>query len=145
MDSKPAILAVAHAFPEHYYPQEAMLEALRRHWAHGHANLGRLERIHHNVGVKGRHLALPIQEYEGLQGFGAKNKAWIRSALDLGETVLCSLFDKAEIEPRHVSQRLFEKLGLGLCQAFGHQMDHRDPDPRFAGFAKGFVILGETS
>src|SRR5512142_1511145 len=82
IEAMPTIRAIAHAFPDHYYPQEAMLEALREHWAKGHSNLDRLERIHHSVGVNGRHLALPMEEYEGLDGFAGKNSAWIRCALD---------------------------------------------------------------
>ncbi len=103
----PTIRAVTHAFPDHYYAQEVLLGALREHWTKAHSNLDRLERIHHSVGVKGRHLALPIGEYEGLQGFEAKNRAWIRSALDLGETVLCRLFETLEMEPVDVSQIIF--------------------------------------
>ncbi len=67
----PSIAAVTHAFPDHYYPQELMLAALRQHWSKSHFNLDRLERIHHSVGVNGRHLALPIEDYEGLEGFEA--------------------------------------------------------------------------
>ncbi len=84
-----------------------MLAALRQHWAKGHSNLDRLERIHHSVGVNGRHLALPIDEYEPLDGFAAKNKAWIRCALDLGETVVCGLLDKANMQPAEVSEFVF--------------------------------------
>lgn len=104
----PSITAVTHVFPEHYYPQEVLLDALRSHWTNnGHSNLGRLEQIHRNVGVKGRHLALPLEEYEGLQGLEAKNNAWIRSALDLGENVVCDLLEKAEMQPDQVSQLIF--------------------------------------
>jgi alkylresorcinol/alkylpyrone synthase len=103
----PLISAVTHVFPDHYYPQEILLGALREHWTKTHSNLDRLERIHRNVGVNGRHLALPMEEYEGLQGWEAKNNAWIRCALDLGETVLCNLFDKAEIQPDQVSELVF--------------------------------------
>src|SRR5512141_2551512 len=111
----PFIRAVTHAFPEHYYSQEAMLAALREHWAKGHSNLDRLERIHHSVGVTGRHLALPIGDYEALESFEAKNNAWIRSALDLGETVLCSLFEKGNIKPSEVSQIIFTTVtGIGV-------------------------------
>jgi alkylresorcinol/alkylpyrone synthase len=111
----PSITAVTHAFPDHYYSQEAMLAALREHWAKGHSNLDRLERIHHSVGVTGRHLALPMEEYEALEGFAAKNTAWIRCALDLGETVLCNLFEQAKMEPGDVSQIIFTTVtGIGV-------------------------------
>jgi alkylresorcinol/alkylpyrone synthase len=110
----PSIAAVTHVFPNHYYPQEILLDALRKHWTKVHSNLNRLEQIHHNVGVNGRHLALPLEEYEKLQGFEAKNNAWIRSALDLGESVLCNLFEKAEMQPDQVSQLIFTTV-TGVC------------------------------
>lgn len=111
----PSIRAVTHAFPEHYYPQEVLFQALRDHWSKGHSNLDRLERIHHNVGVNGRYLALPIEEYEQLEGMEAKNKAWLRAALDLGETVLCDLFDKVEMQPDQISQITFTTVtGIGV-------------------------------
>ncbi len=111
----PSIAATTHVFPDHYYPQEIMLAALRQHWAKGHSNLDRLERIHHSVGVKGRHLALPIEAYEPLEGFEAKNKAWVQCALDLGETVLCNLFEKAQIKPAEVSEIIFTTVtGIGV-------------------------------
>src|SRR5512140_155295 len=110
----PGIAAVTHVFPEHYYTQEVMLAALRQHWAKGHSNLDRLERIHHNVGVNGRHLALPIQEYEALDGFAAKNNAWMRCALDLGERVVCGVLDKANMQPADISQIIFTTVtGIG--------------------------------
>ncbi len=111
----PFIAAVTHAFPDHYYSREVMLAALREHWSKGHSNLDRLERIHHSAGVNGRHLALPIEDYEALEGFEAKNNAWIRCALDLGETVLCRLFEKANIKPADVSQIIFTTVtGIGV-------------------------------
>ena len=111
----PTITAVTHVFPDHYYPQEVMLAALRQHWAKGHSNLDRLERIHHSVGVNGRHLALPIEEYEGLEGFEAKNNAWIRSALDLGESVVCDVIEKAKMTPGAVSELIFTTVtGIGV-------------------------------
>lgn len=111
----PSIMAVTHVFPEHYYPQEVLLEALRTHWTKRHSNINRLEQIHHNVGVSGRHLALPIEEYEALDGFAGKNDAWIRVALNLGETVLCNLFDKAKMQPGEISQIIFTTVtGIGV-------------------------------
>src|SRR5512141_1024852 len=111
----PFIRAVTHVLPEHYYSQEIMLAALREHWAKGHSNLDRLERIHHSVGVTGRHLALPIEEYEDLKTFAAKNNAWVRSALDLGETVVCNLLAQAKLQPGDISEFVFTTVtGLAV-------------------------------
>src|SRR5215211_4350823 len=113
----PFIHTVTHVFPDHYYPQEILLDALRKHWIQGkaHSNFNRLEQIHRNVGVNGRHLALPMDEYETLEGLEAKNNAWIRSALDLGEAVVCDLLEKADMQPDQVSQIIFTTVtGIGV-------------------------------
>ncbi len=103
----PSIVAVTHAFPDHYYTQEVMLAALRQHWSKGHSNLDRLEHIHHSVGVHGRHLALPIEQYEGLEGFKGKNNAWMRCALDVGESAVCNLLERANMKPADISELIF--------------------------------------
>ena len=36
-----------------------------------------LERIHRATGVQRRHLALPLETYAGMDGFGATNDAFI--------------------------------------------------------------------
>lgn len=78
------IAAVGRAFPSHYYDQGQLLEALRRHWMRDHFNPDRVERLHRNVLVSGRHLALPIEEYEALETWGQANDAWIRVAQEVG-------------------------------------------------------------
>jgi alkylresorcinol/alkylpyrone synthase len=79
------IAAVGSALPAHYYDQATLLEAFKRRWAKRHHNLDRLERLHQNVLVGGRHLALPLEEYDGLTTWGKANDAWIRVAQDVGE------------------------------------------------------------
>ena len=43
-----------------------------------------LERLHANAGVSHRHLALPLQRYAGMSGFGEANDEFIRVGVDLG-------------------------------------------------------------
>lgn len=78
------ISAVGKAFPPHYYSQERLLAALKSEWAKEHHNPSRLDRLHRNVLVGGRHLALPIEEYEALETWGQANDAWIRVAQEVG-------------------------------------------------------------
>jgi alkylresorcinol/alkylpyrone synthase len=78
------IVAVGEAFPRNYYDQDTLLAAFREHWSERHYNLDRLERLHRNVLVGGRHLALPMEEYAALDTFGKANDAWIRVALEVG-------------------------------------------------------------
>lgn len=88
----PQIAAVGAAFPRHYYDQETLLAALRGYWEQRYFNLDRIEQLHKNVLVGGRHLALPIEEYPGLTTFGQSNSAWIRVAEEIGgEAVLDAL------------------------------------------------------
>lgn len=79
------IASVGAAFPPNYYDQDQLIAAFREHWGKRHKNLDRLERLHRNVLVGGRHLALPMEEYEQLERWGQANDAWIRVAQQVGE------------------------------------------------------------
>jgi alkylresorcinol/alkylpyrone synthase len=89
------IAAVGLALPPHYYDQDTLLEAFKRHWAKRHHNLERLEDLHRNVLVGGRHLALPMEEYERLDSWGKANDAWIRVAQEVGESAVRQALDRA--------------------------------------------------
>lgn len=82
------IAAVGSALPPHYYDQETLLAALREHWRTRYFNLDRLEQLHRNVLVGGRHLALALEDYAGLDTFGKANDAWIRVAEQVGGEAL---------------------------------------------------------
>jgi alkylresorcinol/alkylpyrone synthase len=96
------IAAVGHAFPQHYYDQAQLIEALKSVWLQEHFNAERVERLHRNVKVAGRYLALPLEEYRGLASWGAANDAWIRVALDVGGRALEAALDQAGLEPEQV-------------------------------------------
>jgi alkylresorcinol/alkylpyrone synthase len=96
------VASVGVGFPAHYYDQEALLEALRRQWGERYFNLDRLERLHRNVLVGGRYLALPIDEYAALDGFGGANDAWIRVATDVGEAAVADALAGAGLAPADV-------------------------------------------
>lgn len=78
------ILSVGRAFPENYYDQDSLIAAFRKHWGKRHFNLDRLESLHRNVLVGGRHLALPLEEYARLASFTESNDAYIRVGVELG-------------------------------------------------------------
>ncbi|MEJ2084228.1 MAG: type III polyketide synthase, partial [Acidobacteriota bacterium] len=83
------IAAVGKAFPPNYYSQESLLEAFRDVWAGELFNQERLERLHKNVLVGGRHLALPLEEYqECMESWGKANDAWIEVAQEIGEAAI---------------------------------------------------------
>lgn len=83
------ICGVASAFPKNYYSQDVIREALKSRWSDKLEKPQVLDRLHSNVGVRGRHLALPIAAYEHLSTWGQANDAWIQTAQDLGEQALC--------------------------------------------------------
>ncbi len=93
------IAAVGTALPPHFYDQETLLAAARELWQGKLFHLERLEQIHRNVLVGGRHLALPLEEYPRLASFGAANDAWIRVAAEVGETALRRGLERAGLEP----------------------------------------------
>jgi alkylresorcinol/alkylpyrone synthase len=89
------IAGVGSALPPHYYDQVTLLEAFREHWAERYFNLRRLEQLHENVLVGGRHLALPMEEYRGLQTWGQANDHWVRVAQELGGQAILQALGEA--------------------------------------------------
>ena len=79
------IVSAASAFPEHYYSQEMLLAALQEYWGDQIENPQVLRRLHRHVGVDGRFLSLPKEEYVKMKTWGEANQHWIRTAKDLGE------------------------------------------------------------
>jgi alkylresorcinol/alkylpyrone synthase len=126
--TRPRILSVAQAFPPYFVEQETLLAAFRELWGEKHFNLDRLEQLHRAVRVGGRHLALPIEAYRELASFSARNDAWIRAAVDVGEDAVRKALLAADVAPAQVDHlyfvtvtgiatpsidaRLVERLGL---------------------------------
>ncbi len=100
------VAAVGKAFPPHYQGQEELLAAFRRHWAREHYNPRRLERLHRNVLVGGRHLALPLAEYGRLETWGQANDAWIRVAQEVGERAVRDALERAGLGTKDVGALL---------------------------------------
>ncbi|RYZ41066.1 MAG: type III polyketide synthase [Myxococcaceae bacterium] len=103
----PCLSAVGRALPPHYASQEQLIAALRDVWATKHFNLDRLEDLHRNVQVGGRHLALPLDAYPALATFQQRNDAWIRVATELSETVARQALERAGLTPKDVDHVFF--------------------------------------
>lgn len=101
------IASVGKAFPRFYYSQDELLGALKKLWATRHHNLGRLEQLHKNVLVGGRHLALPLEEYERLESWGQANDAWIRVAQEIGGEAVLQALERAGLTPSDVDALYF--------------------------------------
>ena len=101
------IAAVGRALPPHYYDQQTLLAALQRRWADRFFNPERIERLHRNVLVGGRHLALPLEEYEGLTTWGKANDAWIRVAQEVGGQAVLDGLSKAGLSRDEIDALIF--------------------------------------
>lgn len=101
------IAAVGKALPPHFYDQGTLLEALQRRWSGKFFNPERLERLHRNVLVGGRHLALPIAEYDQLTTWGQANDAWIRVAQEVGGAAVLDALGRAGLTPADVDSLIF--------------------------------------
>ena len=101
------IAAVGRAFPPHYYDQQTLIDALRRRWADRFFNPERLERLHRNVLVGGRHLALPLEEYERLTTWGEANDAWIRVAQEVGAQAVLDGLARAGLSREEIETLIF--------------------------------------
>lgn len=103
----PRVQSVARALPDHYATQDELIGALRALWAKEHFNVERLEDLHRSVQVGGRHLALPLADYPGLTTFEARNDAWTRAAVDLGERAVRDALTAAGLGPADVDHIFF--------------------------------------
>jgi alkylresorcinol/alkylpyrone synthase len=97
------IASVASAFPEHYYKQEVLVEALKNDWRHRLPNPDILDRLDESMKVDGRYVVRPIEFYENMHTWGQANDAWIEHAVDLGEKSLCRALVRAGLEPGDLS------------------------------------------
>ena len=102
------IESVGKAFPPNYYDQEALLESLGRVWSKRIFNQDRLESLHRNVLVGGRHLALPLAEYEErVTSWGAANDAWIEVAQEIGAAAIREAMAKAGLSLAEIGCLIF--------------------------------------
>lgn len=101
------IAAVGRALPPHFYDQQTLLAALQKRWADRFFNPERLERLHRNVLVGGRHLALPLEEYETLTTWGKANDAWIRVAQEVGAQAVLDGLDRAGLSREDIAALIF--------------------------------------
>lgn len=114
MDPKAHIVSVGRAFPPHYYSQEELVAAFVEHWGEHFHNPRRLQQIHQNVLVGGRHLALPMERYGELDSFDESNAVYREVATDVGEAAVRDALDRAGLAPTEVDHLFFVSV-TGLC------------------------------
>ena len=82
------IANTATAFPQYYYTQREVVDALRNYWDKGEECAHILERLHFRTGVEGRYYCRPLIEYQNLDTWGKMNDVWIEVAEQLGERAI---------------------------------------------------------
>ncbi|SFT09412.1 isopalmitoylresorcinol synthase [Saccharopolyspora flava] len=84
METVTTISAVHGTLPPHRYPQAQLTELFSRMCLPDRTARAVANRIHTSARVATRHLALPIEQYDELDGFTAANDAYLSAAVDLG-------------------------------------------------------------
>jgi alkylresorcinol/alkylpyrone synthase len=97
------IASVASAFPENYYKQELLVEALKNDWRSRLSNPDILDRLEDSMKVDGRFTVEKIEFYENMHTWGQANNCWIKHSVDLGEKALCRALARAGLEPEDLS------------------------------------------
>jgi len=100
------IVGAASAFPKYHYDQKALCEAFLAYWGDRLPEPRKFELLHSNVGVNGRYLSLPIEEYAALR-FSEANDVWIRTAIELGEKAIPAAIAQAGIDKSEISAFFF--------------------------------------
>ncbi len=104
------IVSASSAFPEHYYSQEMLLAALQEYWGDQIENPHVLRRLHRHVGVDGRFLSLPKEEYLKMRTWGEANRHWIRTAKNLGERAVSGALADAGLHGRNLGAFFFASV-----------------------------------
>jgi alkylresorcinol/alkylpyrone synthase len=104
------IASAASAFPQHYYSQEMLLAALQEYWGDQIENPHVLRRLHRHVGVDGRFLSLPKEEYLKMKTWGEANRHWIRTASELGEKAVTAALADAGLHGRNLGAFFFTSV-----------------------------------
>jgi alkylresorcinol/alkylpyrone synthase len=104
------IVSAASAYPKHYYSQEMLFAALQQYWGGQLEKPEALRRLHKNVGVEGRYLSLPIDDYLKLQTWGEANDHWIRIAEELGHCAISRASIAAGVDVRDIGALFFTSV-----------------------------------
>lgn len=103
------IASAASAFPKHYYTQKVLLDRLQDYWGDQLKNPLLLARLHRNVTVDGRYLAIPAEQYVNIKTWGEANDIWIRVAQELGNRLCAARCRTQDCSPaileRYTSRR----------------------------------------
>ena len=96
------IAAVHPVLPPHVYTQAEITDRFAELCGGAAGREPLLRRLHASASVATRHLALPLERYAELDGFGTSNDAFIEVAVDLGAAAMVGALDDAGLRPGDV-------------------------------------------
>lgn len=98
----PSATAVATALPDHRYGQGELTEAVLALLPNLGNKIDVARRLFERVGVRERHLALPLEVYAELKGFSDRNRAWLEVASTLTERAVRRVLNRVGLQPRDI-------------------------------------------
>jgi len=97
------IVAVHGVLPPHRYEQSEITDAFAEMCSLPPGkDRNVLERLHRNSTVRSRHIALPLERFAALNGFGESNDAFIEAALPLGQRAVVGALDRSGLRPEDI-------------------------------------------
>ncbi|MGV2826966.1 type III polyketide synthase [Myxosarcina sp. GI1(2024)] len=101
-----SIVATSTGFPEYYYPQEVLATALKKYFLAMDLefDLETIDRFFTNVKINGRYFTFPLDSFYDPPGVAQVANEAITKCLNVIETTVCTLLEKANFAPQDVSQ-----------------------------------------
>lgn len=101
------IASTSTAFPQHYYRQQEVVDALKLYWGQDPLTAAALERLHSRTGVDGRYFARELAEYAALDTWGKANNVWIEVSVQLGAEAIEQLLRQTGVGREQIAALFF--------------------------------------
>ncbi|WP_030902044.1 type III polyketide synthase [Streptomyces sp. NRRL F-5126] len=102
--------AVHGVLAEHRYAQREITDMVARTCLPPGGDRRLLDRLHGSARVERRAMALPLERYVSLSGFGETNDAFIETAVPLGAEAVTGALRQAGLSPRDVDLLMFTSV-----------------------------------
>ncbi|WP_405620974.1 type III polyketide synthase [Streptomyces sp. NBC_01511] len=104
------IAAVHGVLAPYRHTQSEITDMVARTCLPAGSDRGVLDRLHASARVRSRHMALPLDDYVKIDGFGAANDVFIEVAGDLGADAVRGALRTAGLRPQDVDLLLFTSV-----------------------------------